>query len=65
MFDLHHCISTITGNTKLEVPMKESEIRKIAENSAFMHPSKFYPKPKFVLKDANIKDETKRDWTKF
>ena len=60
MFDLHHCMSTITGNTKVEVPMKESEIREIAENSAFMHPSKFYSKPKIIPKDAKIRGETKK-----
>ena len=38
--------------------LKESEIREIAENSAILHPSKFYPKPKVVLKDTAIKSKT-------
>ena len=42
--------------------MTEAEIREVAENSAFLHPSKFYPKPKIILKDAQVSEEIK---TKF
>ena len=44
--------------------MTEAEIREVAENSAFLHPSKFYPKPKIVLKDAQISDEVKERFDK-
>ena len=54
-----HFVNAVKGETKVKISLKESEIREIAENSAFFHPSKFYPQPKIVLKDAKIKDMTK------
>ena len=41
---LHH-VHTVKGETKVKMLLKKLEIREIAENSAFLDPSKFYPKP--------------------
>ena len=51
-----HYVNVIKGETKVKISLKESEIREIAENLAFFLPSKFYPNPKAVLKDAQVKD---------
>ena len=44
--------------------MTEAEIREVAEKSAFMHPSKFYPKHKIVLKDAAVREEIQEKFDK-
>ena len=44
--------------------MTEAEIREVAEKSAFMHPSKFYPKPKIILKDAPVTGEIQENFDK-
>ena len=44
--------------------MTEAEIREVAKKSAFMHPSKFYPKPKIVLKDAPVTEEIQEKFDK-
>ena len=44
--------------------MTEAEIREVAKKSAFMHPSKFYPKPKIVLKDVPVTEEIQEKFDK-
>ena len=56
---LVHKVNTVSGNTKVTMNMMEAEIREVVENSAFLHPSKFYPKPKIILKDAQVSEEIK------
>ena len=44
--------------------MTEAEIGGVAEKSAFMHPSTFYPKPMIVLKDAPVTEEIQERFDK-
>ena len=39
--------------------LSEKQMQQIAEQSAFVHPSTFYPKPRFSLEDAIITPQTK------
>ena len=40
--------------------LSENQIRQIAEQSAFVHPSAFHPKPRLMLEDAHITPQTKQ-----
>ena len=40
--------------------LSEDEIRQVAEQSAFVHPSAFHPKPRLTLEDAQITPQTKQ-----
>ena len=40
--------------------LSENKIRQIAEQSAFVHPSAFHPKPRLTLKDTCIAPQTKQ-----
>ena len=44
--------------------MPEAEIREVDKKSAFMHPGKFYPKPKIVLKDTPVTEEIQEKFDK-
>ena len=44
--------------------LNENEIRQIAEQSAFVHPSTFHPKPRLTLEDAYITPQTKQNLNK-
>ena len=44
--------------------LSENEIRQIAEQSAFVHPSAFHPKPRLPLEDACITPQTKQNLNK-
>ena len=44
--------------------LSENEIRQIAEQSAFVHPSAFHPKPRLTLEDACITPQMKQNLNK-
>ena len=44
--------------------LRENEIRQIAEQSAFVHPNAFHPKPRLTLEDAYITSQMKQNLNK-
>ena len=44
--------------------LSENKVRQIAEQSAFIHPSAFHPKPRLTLEDACITPQTKQKLNK-
>ena len=48
------------ASASINTSIKENEIRQIGEQSAFVHPSAYHPKPRLTLEDTCIIPQTKQ-----